>query len=197
VVTLVLLQPLLQTIETLNQQLLLAQSSRWLIGGSCGLLLHNVDIQRSPRDLDLYVDGIDIAPVHAALQAYAVDTPAYNETPIYASILSHYDIHGDRVEVVGDFRVHALESTYCVEAAYLWENHRTTVLLTSLYSVNIMPLAHELLFNLLRDRPDRYEAIAQVMRSQSDKHMPALLDLLERNNWGNELRVKLERLLYA
>ncbi|MEW9699003.1 hypothetical protein [Paenibacillus sp. SI8] len=191
----VLLQPLLPTFEALHKQLLQAQGARWLIGGSCGLLLHNVDIQRSPRDLDLYVDGSDVAAVHASLKQFAVDSPEYNETPIYASILSHYELHGNAVEVVGDFRVNAFHSAYCVEAAYLWEHHSAKIQITASCSVKVMPLAHELLFNLLRDRSDRYQAIAQAMRNEPELHMTALRDLLNRHTWGTEFRRKLEELL--
>ncbi|NEW06090.1 hypothetical protein GK047_08720 [Paenibacillus sp. SYP-B3998] len=193
--TVLLLQPLLLTIESLHQQLQRAEGTRWLIGGSCGLLLHNVDIQRSPRDLDIYVDSIDVQTLHASLNENAIDTPVYSETPIYASILSHYDIQGNSVEVVGDFRVQAMRSTYQVEVSYLWEHHCTVVPLTPLCTVKIMPLAHELLFNLLRDRPDRYEAIAKMMKSNPSPHVPALEDLLARNSWGREILSRLERLL--
>ncbi|MBD0380602.1 hypothetical protein [Paenibacillus sedimenti] len=187
-------QPMLQTIETLERHLMHVQESRWLIGGSCGLLLHNVEIQRIPRDLDLYVDQCDVASLHEALQTYSMDTPAHSETPIYSSILSHYDILGNAVEVVGDFRVAAQHSLYQVEAVYLWERHSRIVHVTDSCSVKIMPLAHELLFNLLRDRPDRYEPIARVIRKQPAQHMPALQDLLARNSWGHDFRKKLELL---
>ncbi|MBA2942267.1 hypothetical protein HZF08_28755 [Paenibacillus sp. CGMCC 1.16610] len=191
---LVLLEPLVPTITTIHTQLLQAPSVRWLIGGSCGLLMQNVDIGRSPRDLDIYVDKNDVSAIHASLQDYSVDTPVYSQTNIYASILSHYQIHGDAVEVVGDFKVQALDSSYQVEAAYLWENHSHTAMIDSL-EVKVMPLAHELLFNLLRKRPDRYEAILKTMRAAPELHMPALHALLQRNSWGLAFEHKLEELL--
>ncbi|MFD0694845.1 hypothetical protein ACFQZT_12135 [Paenibacillus sp. GCM10027628] len=189
-----LLQPMLQTIVTLDRHLMHAQESRWLIGGSCGLLLHQVDIQSNPRDLDLYVDQNDVPTIHAALLEFSLDLPACSRTPIYSSILSHYDIEGNAVEVVGDFHVDAQQSHYSVEAAYLWERHSLSVSLSDSCTVKIMPLAHELLFNMLRDRPDRYEIIAQAIRKQPERHMPALHDLLERNRWGKEFRNRLAQL---
>lgn len=190
----VLLEPLLPTITTIHTQLLQVPDVRWLIGGSCGLLLQNVDIGRSPRDLDIYVDDHDVTAVHTSLLDYSVDAPIYSETPIYASILSHYLIDGNTVEVVGDFRVNALQSFYQVEASFLWENHSHSVNFDE-QEVKMMPLAHELLFNLLRNRPDRYKAIAKTMKAFPELHMQALSDLMQRNRWGSEFERKLERLI--
>ncbi|WP_173184543.1 hypothetical protein [Paenibacillus alginolyticus] len=190
----VLLEPLLPTITTIHTHLLKVPDVRWLIGGSCGLLFQNVDIGRSPRDLDIYVDDSDVIAVHTSLLEYSVDAPIYSETPIYASILSHYHIGGNAVEVVGDFRVNALHSSYQVEASYLWENHSHSVIING-QEVKMMPLAHELLFNLLRNRPDRYEAIARTMKAFPEMHMQALSDLMQRNRWGSELERKLEQLI--
>ncbi|MDQ0915675.1 hypothetical protein [Paenibacillus sp. V4I5] len=190
----VLLEPLLPTIITIHTHLLQVPDVRWLIGGSCGLLLQNVDIGRSPRDLDIYVDDNDVTAVHASLLDYSVDVPIHSKTPIYASILSHYLINGNAVEVVGDFRVNALHSSYQVEASYLWENHSHSVTIDE-HEVRIMPLAHELLFNLLRNRPDRFEAIAKTMKAFPELHMQALSDLMQRNRWGSEFERKLERLI--
>ncbi|KQX68768.1 MULTISPECIES: hypothetical protein [unclassified Paenibacillus] len=190
----VLLEPLLPTITTIHTQLLQVPDVRWLIGGSCGLLLQKVDIGRSPRDLDIYVDDNDVTAIHSSLLDYSVDTPIYSKTPIYASILSHYLIDGNAVEVVGDFKVNALHSSYQVEATYLWENHSHSVRINE-QEVKMMPLAHELLFNLLRNRPDRYEAIAKTMKAFPELHMQALSDLIQRNRWGSEFERKLERLI--
>lgn len=58
-----------------------------------------------------------------------------------------------------------------------------------------MPLAHEFLFNVLRDRPDRYEPILRTMQDHPDKHMQTLSDLMNRNQWGHEFHVKMNELL--
>lgn len=190
----VLLEPLVPTITTIHTQLLQAPSVRWLIGGSCGLLTQNVDIGRSPRDLDIYVDVNDVTAIHTSLQDYSVDTPVFSQTAIYSSILSHYQIHGDAVEVVGDFKVDALDSTYQVEVAFLWEHHSHMAVIGN-QEVKVMPLAHELLFNILRDRPDRYKAIYTTMLAAPDLHMQTLHVLLQRNSWGLEFQRKLQQLI--
>lgn len=156
--------------------------------------MQNVDIGRSPRDLDIYVDRNDVVVTHSSLQDYSVDTPVYSQTSIYASILSHYQIHGDAVEVVGDFRVEALDSIYQVEVAYLWEGHSHTVVIGN-QEVKVMPLAHELLFNLLRNRPDRYEAIYKTMIAAPELHMATLNTLLQRNSWGIAFEQRLGELI--
>ncbi|MFC5448075.1 nucleotidyltransferase family protein [Paenibacillus aestuarii] len=189
-----LLEPMLPAINKLSAELR-SVDAKWLIGGSCGLVMHEIDTLRSPRDLDLYVDGGDIPAIHTALAQFAVDEPAYSETPIYASTLSHYEILGATIELVGDFRVQALDSVYTIEATYLWEHHGIELPLEGLaHHVKMMPLAHELIFNVLRERPDRYEAIAQAMRRSPERHMPALHDLLKRNRMGSEFCSRLERL---
>ncbi|NOU99222.1 hypothetical protein [Paenibacillus planticolens] len=190
----VLLEPLVPTITTIHTQLLQAPSVRWLIGGSCGLLMQNVDIGRSPRDLDIYVDLSDVAGIHTSLQDYSVDTPVLSQTVMYASILSHYQIHGDMVEVVGDFKVQALDSAYQVEVGFLWEHHSHLADIGK-QEVKVMPLAHELIFNLLRDRPDRYEAIYRTMLASPERHMQTLHVLLQRNRWGLDFQRKLECLI--
>lgn len=188
-----LLEPLLPSISTIHTRLQQAQNVQWLIGGSCGLLLQGVDIGRSPRDLDIYIDEKDVQEVHCLLQPYANDSPTYSETSIYASILSHYQIEGHTVEVVGDFKVKSHASQYQVEVSYLWENYLTQATIAKC-QIQLMPLAHEFLFNMLRDRPDRYEPILSAMLSQPDKHMGVLTDLLNRNSWGPEFAEKLKAL---
>ncbi|MBP1961979.1 hypothetical protein [Paenibacillus aceris] len=190
----VLLEPLVPTITTIHTQLMQAPSVRWLIGGSCGLLTQNVDIGRSPRDLDIYVDVNDVNAIHTTLQDYSVDTPVFSQTAIYSSILSHYQIHGDAVEVVGDFKVDALDSTYQVEVSFLWEHHSRLAVIGN-QEVKVMPLAHELLFNILRDRPDRYKAIYRTMLASPELHMQTLHVLLQRNSWGLAFQRKFQQLI--
>ena len=61
-------------------------------------------------------------------------------------------------------------------------------------TVRLMPLSHELVFNVLRDRPDRYVAIAEAMLRDMDHHMPLLKQLLRRNQLHGEHRMVLNRL---
>lgn len=171
---------------------------RWLVGGSSGLILQRVALSGGPRDLDLYVDEDDVAAAYEALRAYAVDAPCYSETAMYASVLSHYEMAGTTVELVGAFRVAAGGSLYRVEAGYLWSRWAQELAQPEpaggVGTVKLMPLAHELLFNLLRGRPDRYEPIAEAMRREPERHMAALADLLARGRWSAALLAQLVEL---
>ncbi|WP_246079034.1 nucleotidyltransferase domain-containing protein [Paenibacillus piri] len=178
----------------------------WLVGGSCGLLLHGVPLQAPPRDLDLYADDESASELHRALSGYAVDEQTEDRSGMYRSILSHYSIEDIKVELVCGFEVTAHESVYRVEAGYLVQSQpiaiRTGGVMepetesdVSLPPLKLMPLEHELLFNVLRDRPDRYEAIAGVMRSRSKGMTPFMRELMRRNRLGKQVKARLKRLL--
>ncbi|WP_426453555.1 hypothetical protein ACP26L_14710 [Paenibacillus sp. S-38] len=160
----------------------------WLVGGSTGLLLQGVPLAAPPRDLDLYTDRDTAYKLHSALLRWSVDEQQESATDIYRSILSHYVISGVSVELVGAFEVRASESEYRVEAAYLQRAYYALPLrLGDGLETGLMPLAHELLFNLLRQRPDRYEAIAEVLRTRKDsRELAALKSLISRNRFGGE-----------
>ncbi|MFB6362515.1 hypothetical protein ACFCP7_00455 [Paenibacillus elgii] len=170
--------------------------SIWLVGGSTGLLLQGVELSTLPRDLDLYADRRDAEALHVALRPFATDEQTRSETSIYRSLLSHYEMNGVKVELVGAFEVRAMDSEYLVEAEYLARTHASAVLYGEGEAVRLMPLAHELVFNVLRDRPDRYEAIARVCRvREPERHRLVLDDLIARNRFSGELADRLRTLL--
>jgi hypothetical protein len=187
------LSPVLKNILATIAEFLQMTGAKWLIGGSCGLQIGQIELQASPRDLDIYVDAKDVDIVFQALREFATDGPEFSQTVMYSSILSHFCMEGIQVEVVGDFEVHTKGSLYKVHAAYLQEHHASQMKLGG-NTLFIMPLAHELLFNILRDRPDRYESIACVMLQNPEIHFQALKDLLKRNQWGDEVLIKLTQL---
>ncbi|MDO3679186.1 hypothetical protein [Paenibacillus ehimensis] len=168
----------------------------WLVGGSTGLLLQGVQLDALPRDLDLYADRRHAEALHMALRRFAIDDQTESETSIYRSTLSHYEMRGVKVELVGAFEVRAMDSEYRVEADYLARTHAPVVPYGGEEAVRLMPLAHELVFNVLRDRPDRFEAIAKVCRVQEpERHRLALDDLISRNRFSGELADRLHTLL--
>ncbi|CAG7641304.1 hypothetical protein ACFQI7_11805 [Paenibacillus allorhizosphaerae] len=189
-------ESLLAALKTIREQSGGHRPLTWLVGGSTGLMLQGVSLAAPPRDLDLYIDREQAAEMHEALKPYAVDEQAESETALYRSILSHYDIGGVKVELVGAFEVRALESEYKVEAAYLSQLQAPWLTQPGLESVRIMPLMHELIFNVLRARPDRYEAIADLCRRQDTAiHRLMLERLASRNRFSAALTDTLERLL--
>jgi hypothetical protein len=193
-VSIVQLSPqVLQAMELL-QKALQGSGVKWLVGGSCGLLLHGIELTQRPSDLDIYLDEHEVEDLFHALQKWALDRPQTSKTEIYISTLSHYLIADMQVEAVGGFSVHNNGSFYHAEAAYLLQNHALQVEMQGAV-LAVMPLAHELLFNMLRARPDRYEAIAYAMLLRPDKHLPILHDLIERNQWDPEFLIQLNQLL--
>ncbi|TBL79761.1 nucleotidyltransferase domain-containing protein [Paenibacillus thalictri] len=168
--------------------------ANWLIGGSCGLLLQGVETGKAPRDLDMYADTEDASAIAAALAYTAEDKPQYSETEIYRSILSHYKYDDIVLELVGGFQIISSGSIYTVETGFLRSRLPVTVQLGDV-SVPLMPLSHELIFNLLRGREDRYTAIAGAMRADMEQHREALQTLVKRNKLSPQLTLRIKELL--
>jgi hypothetical protein len=171
-----------------------AKNTTWLVGGSCGLILQEVAIEQHPRDLDIYVDAKAAAVVYEALRMFATDQLIHSQTGSYVSLLSHFRIANVSVEVVGGFEVHADQSRYLVEVNGFLESFGDSYN-TKNYQIGLMPLAHELVFNILRQRPDRYKAIAEKMRTNPKKYLRPLNKILERNTFSPDFIKKLNELL--
>lgn len=152
----------------------------WLLGGSCGLLLQGVKLDRPPRDIDVYanMDGID--KLHEALSNYALDTPSLDEEGMYLSMLSHYEVNHIPLELIGGFKVRAYGSVYQIEVDGLLYPLAPETALGDI-SFRLMPLAHELVFNVLRDRPDRYNAISEAIKLQPEQHHGTLNRIIDSN----------------
>ncbi|WP_276351660.1 hypothetical protein [Cohnella caldifontis] len=157
----------------------------WVVGGSTGLAMRGADLGRPPRDVDLYADEEDAARIHADLADYAVDEPEESVTGIYRSILSHYRIGDAAVELVGHFRIDTGSSRYSTEvreALHPLGETRTA----GGRPVRLAPLGHELIFNVLRGRPDRCRAAGALIRLEPDRHLPALRRLLALSELSKE-----------
>lgn len=168
----------------------------WLLGGSCGLWLQGVPLEQPPRDIDVYCDRIDADQLHNRLTALALDEPVLDESGRYASLLSHYRLGSFTMELVGGFEVRKGSSRYRTEVNDILSEHSGRIALEG-SAIRLMPLAHELLFNLLRERPDRYHAIAQVIRQSPEPHLSLLHKLLARNDWEAEMVTSVAKLLDA
>lgn len=170
----------------------------WLIGGSCGLLMQGVPLAEAPRDVDVYADADGVKDIHAILSRYSTDEQIEDRSPIYYSILSHYAIGEVNIELVGAFKVTACDSVYQVDAARYYDRYAASYSLNgegSKACVKLMPLEHELLFNVLRNRQDRYEAIAKVMVDRYGGATKALEDMLAGNDISEQVKTKLKLLL--
>jgi len=150
------------------------------------LALRGAELGRPPRDLDLYVDEDEVERVHRLLGAYALDGPERSVTDRYRSTLSHYRIAGAFVELVGGFRVSARDSVYVTEVDEVLFPARERLDWNGI-ELPIVPLGHELIFNLLRERNDRADLAGKLISADPEKHVPMLRQLLQRNQLSPEV----------
>ncbi|SDW30933.1 hypothetical protein [Paenibacillus sp. CF384] len=168
--------------------------AKWLIGGSAGLLLRGLALSDPPRDLDLYADDAAAAALHKALLPYAVDEQHESVSPIYRSVLSHYLIEGIQVELVGGFVVSAGEDRYAVEVEDVLAPLQTTITIGAC-KLGLVPLAHELWFNVLREREDRTRLIVAQMRQEPAIHMGAAGVIASGNQLTEKTKQYVQQLL--
>jgi hypothetical protein len=170
-------------------ELLQGCEARWVVGGSTGLAMRGAVLETAPRDLDIYADEDDIPALHNSLRSYVVDSPTVSETDRYRSILSHYSVGGTVAELVGGFRIAALNSEYKTEVSNVLHAGGDRME-TRGHPYTLVPLGHELIFNLLRERTDRVSLVGAMIARDPGRHMPILLKLLERNRITSEMRSK-------
>jgi len=164
----------------------------WVIGGSAGLAMRGANLDKPPRDLDIYADEEDVPLIHARLADLALDGPARDETGRYRSILSHYAMGETVAELVGDFRVRSGDSAYRTEVRRLLHPLGESFQVRDA-QVRLVPLGHELIFNVLRDRPDRCRLVGAMIRSDPARHLPALERLLQENPLSPETVLKVRQ----
>ncbi|MCQ6558045.1 hypothetical protein [Paenibacillus mendelii] len=163
-----------------------AADAVWLVGGSAGLMLRGLKLGQPPRDLDLYADSEDAALIHQTLREYAVDEPQVSISQLYRSELSHYRIHGVQVELVGGFVITADPNRYVVEIKDVLDELSQPVACKG-HMIGVVPLAHELWFNVLRDRIDRIQLIADAVRKNPQAHMKAFQQIEARNRFSQDM----------
>ncbi|NQX44825.1 hypothetical protein HQN87_05755 [Paenibacillus tritici] len=166
----------------------------WLLGGSCGLLLHGVQLNTLPRDIDLYCDLEDTLRLHQALLRYTVSSPEEDFSGSCFSMRGLYFIGEVKVELVGGFRIGAGSLQYAVDVGTL-QQHAPTSHYEGIGRLSLMPVVHELIFNLLRGREDRCLAIAELIKGDVAAHLPLLHQLIEENHLEPEVQSRLDGLL--
>ncbi|MBW7473458.1 hypothetical protein K0T92_01715 [Paenibacillus oenotherae] len=158
----------------------------WLVGGSAGLQLRGLNLEQPPRDLDIYADEQDAVNLHVALRNYATDVQQESVSPIYRSLLSHYIIEGVHVELVGGFVVSSGNNRYEVDIRGVLAPFQLPVECDG-RRVGVVPLAHEMWFNILRSRADRVDLIVEEVRAQPGLHLDAFGAIEGRNALSMEL----------
>ncbi|GGD69290.1 nucleotidyltransferase domain-containing protein [Paenibacillus nasutitermitis] len=152
----------------------------WLVGGSTGLMMRGMELERPPRDLDLYADEQDARRLHERLREYAIDQQELNISGIYRSLLSHYVIEGVPVELVGGFVIQSGEDRYAVQVSEVLAPLRYVVRVDG-SEIGVVPLAHEMWFNQLRKRQDRIQMIAETVKAEQDLHKEAFAAIEKAN----------------
>lgn len=166
----------------------------WLLGGSCGLLLHGVPLGAPPADIDLFADVDDAVLLHQALSVYAVDGgPEEDFSGNCFSLRSCYFIGETKVELVGGFQIGRPPFSYTTDVHYL-QQHAPLSVISGSGVLRLMPLAHELLCNLLRGRTERCTKIAARMQGDLQQHAPLLHELAERNGLDESCQLELRKL---
>lgn len=166
----------------------------WLLGGSCGLLLHGVRLSAAPRDIDLYCNLEDTLRLHQALLRYTVSAPEEDDSGGCYSLRGLYFIGEVKVELVGGFRIGGGSGQYAVDIGLL-QPHAPKCIYEGIGRLALMPLVHELIFNLLRCREDRCLAIAELIKQNVAVHLPLLEQLIQENQLEADLRTRLDELL--
>jgi len=179
--------------ELLNPEKV-GDSSSWMLGGSCGLLLHNVPLAGPPRDIDLYADLGEADSLHNALRPWSLNQPEEDYSRGCYSLRSHYRRGLYPMELVCGFKICSGYSQYVVETSLLLQDSPLTYF-DDIGFLRIMPLAHECIVNLLRGRKERYENIAERMRGEMSLHLPLLQILIDRNTLEHSHMLILEELL--
>lgn len=164
----------------------------WLLGGSCGLMLHGVPLSAPPRDIDLYGDLEDAQTLHEALQSYAADNgPEEDYSGGCFSLRSRYLIEGVPVELICGFEIGSGLHRYSVNVHRL-QPYAQLYDYTGIGLMRLTPLAHELLFNLLRGRTDKCKLIAAYMKRDLSGHLALLQDLCQENGLNDVIHRKLD-----
>ncbi|MEK5061300.1 hypothetical protein ACFSVM_14230 [Paenibacillus shunpengii] len=167
----------------------------WLLGGSSSLMLQGVGLSKPPNDIDIYADLRVAKLLHRLALDKQIDEQVLDRSGTYTSLLSHYRVEDSAVELSGGFEI-------CTEGSF----YRTEVELLSSYAipysvrgaagmVKLTPLSHELLFNVLRQREDRYIPIATKISESLEQHLPLIQELIARNVWSDQDLRRIEGLL--
>lgn len=169
-------------------------NQKWLLGGSCSLILQEVEVYIPPRDIDLYADAKAVEMLHTAIKQWSVDEQELNMEGLYSSILSHYALNDTQIELVGDFRISSNTFEYSVEVEDTLWTDATEIELEGVLMC-LTPLSHELIFNILRERKDRFEAIATRMREEPEEHLPLLEKLVREHRIEDKQILLIAKLL--
>ncbi len=190
-------EPLVTVLGELTEKLSLPwleQPPAWLLGGSCGLLLHGVTLDAAPHDIDLYADIQDARRLHDVLSGYTVSGPEEDYSGGCFSLRSCYSLENTSIELIGGFEIGHGSWQYSVNIQRLLA-YAPVQDFTGIGLLRLMPAAHELIFNILRGRAERCASIAAYLRHDLSAHLPLLQSLILDNGLDLSFQMKLNQLL--
>ncbi|RCW51122.1 nucleotidyltransferase domain-containing protein [Paenibacillus prosopidis] len=173
-----------------------SSQSKWIVGGSAGLMLRGIPLSAAPRDLDIYCDDEYMHSIFQSLKEFAVDEPTVSVTGMYRSRLCHFHIQNVQVELVAGFQVKASGCRYETAVRELLIPYGDRIKLGGeSQSVYVTPLAHELCFNMLRGRSDRVQLIVQAFAEAPEIHAGALQAIELGNAFTEAVKCRIHRLI--
>ncbi|MCM3784026.1 hypothetical protein M3231_13675 [Neobacillus mesonae] len=167
----------------------------WLLGGSSSLKLQGVELAQPPNDIDVYADFHVAKILHKLAPGVPTDEQVLDRSGTYTSLLSHYRVEQAAVELSGGFEICTNGSLYRTETELLCSIGVRHPIKNTEFHVSLTPLSHELLFNVLRDRKDRYAPIAAKISEDKEQHLPLIRLLIRRNVWSDPHLRQIEQLL--
>lgn len=153
-------KPLLYAAERLNRT-----GIPWLVGGSTACVLQGVPYLHKPNDLDIYIDRHSIEDVKRMLDDWEIVPVQTAKTEVYSSYLSRCCVNATEVEFIANMTVRTATGHYKVEVDNLLMIYATEVIVKDM-PAPVIPLEHEMVFNLLREREDRFGPIGETLRKK-------------------------------
>ncbi|WP_128894452.1 hypothetical protein [Longirhabdus pacifica] len=172
------------------------QGVHYVIGGSSSLMLQHVELNQHPNDVDVYVAESDVLKAHDALKSYAIDTPRIIENGMFRSNMSGYVIHNMLVELVGGFQITTSATKFALIIDRDHPYHVSEVYVLG-KRIAITSLAYEFVFNVIRERADRYIPIVQKMNKQMELHHDDLQRMLQHHIISMEHKNKISQLIHT
>ncbi len=107
-------QALLRALDTISGRLR-GKGVRWALIGSTSLALQGVDLE--PEDIDILTDRVGAFRMGLLLKEFETKPISFGELDIFRSYFGKYEIHGVRVEVMGDLEI-------CTDGEWVDISHR-------------------------------------------------------------------------
>ncbi len=152
----VLNQDILSGLLIVSQKLQ-EQNIRWVIGTSCGLALHGIDIK--PNDIDIITDDDGAIKITNLLEEYKVEI-LKGPTEVFNSTLRCFLIDNCTIEVMGHFRIKSGIDHEWHDMSYLLND--PTIINIQGFNVPVVSLLKLLEMYKIMDRDKDFDKIQKI-----------------------------------